>query len=264
MRSRLWREPLLHFVVAGTLLFAAHAFLRRRERTVVVDAPVERHLATDFQALRGRPPTRPELDREIERHVQREVVVREAIRRDLVANDAQLKNQLVALFREAEGRAFVVPDPTERELQAFLASRAAEYEVPRRYDFEHAFARRGPEARPRAEGFLRELTAGADVRSLGDPFPEGPVLAAATVPQLDAWLGPAFTRELSRLRAGEAAVIESSHGVHAVRLRLAEGGVPPFAALRERLLRDFRQTARERHVDRVVEELVDGYRVERE
>jgi len=63
-RSTWWREPLLHFVVLGGLLFAIdHVLVGRADdpNTIVVGAEVDTEARQLFKASRGRDPSAEEL-----------------------------------------------------------------------------------------------------------------------------------------------------------------------------------------------------------
>src|SRR5271168_3044187 len=71
-QQRRWlREPLLHFIVLGLLLFAANSFITHG-RTVAatpkqIDITIDdlRQMAIYFQSQWGRPPTPEEVDRHL-------------------------------------------------------------------------------------------------------------------------------------------------------------------------------------------------------
>src|SRR4051812_2709838 len=76
------REPLLHFVVLGGLLFAAdRAFLSKADdpRTIVVGADVERETKETFKALRNRDPSAEEMEALHRVWLDNEVLYREGL-----------------------------------------------------------------------------------------------------------------------------------------------------------------------------------------
>ena len=73
--AALLREPLVHFLVAGAVLFVAMAGRAPDvgERRIVVDEPVVAALVNHHVRAFRRPPTAPELDELIRDHVRGEV-----------------------------------------------------------------------------------------------------------------------------------------------------------------------------------------------
>ncbi len=95
---RLLREPLLHFLAIGGLiflLFAAADDTRETPADVIVITP-ERidQLAAGFSSVWNRLPTDDELDALIEEHVRGEVYYREALALGLDRNDAVVRRRL--------------------------------------------------------------------------------------------------------------------------------------------------------------------------
>src|SRR5689334_17421890 len=76
------REPLLHFIVLGAVLFGAdHLLTSRKEdpRTIVVDAAVDQHAIDVFRNARGRDPNSEELYALRKVWLNNEVLYREGI-----------------------------------------------------------------------------------------------------------------------------------------------------------------------------------------
>ena len=80
--KRWLREPLLHFVLLGALIFAGYALVRRddglRADEIVVTQAQLAMLATTFAGTWQRPPTADEMDGLIRDYVREEVAAREA------------------------------------------------------------------------------------------------------------------------------------------------------------------------------------------
>ena len=95
---KLWREPLVHFLVIGAGLFLAFGLTRdeRDDATnrIVVDAAQVEQLAAQFRRTWLRPPTEQELAGLIESHVRDEVYYREALVMGLDQNDPQVRRRM--------------------------------------------------------------------------------------------------------------------------------------------------------------------------
>ena len=83
--SRLAREPLVHFVLIGAVVFVAYAFLadgdeaETRDRIVVTEGRVLQ-LAQIFAKTWQRPPTPQELRGLLDAYIKEEVYYREAVK----------------------------------------------------------------------------------------------------------------------------------------------------------------------------------------
>ena len=92
------REPLLHFVLLGGLLFAGYGLARREprsdpERIVVSPGQIE-HMVASFVRMRQRPPTPEEVKGLVDQYVREEVLSREAMKLGLDRNDVIIRRRL--------------------------------------------------------------------------------------------------------------------------------------------------------------------------
>ncbi len=132
VRTTLWREPLLHFVVAGSALFALFALLGEQEarddRILVTRSDVER-LAETWRLQWERSPTEAELVRQLDAFVRVEVLYREAVAQGLGQGDAIIRRRL------AQKMDFVLESmgdqspPDDEELRRFLAAEPGRFRV---------------------------------------------------------------------------------------------------------------------------------------
>jgi len=97
--SRWLRDPLLHFLAIGALLFAAYSWLGSGSGTaagdVVVGAAEIEALAAGWQRKWRRPPTTAELERLVEEEVRRELLYREALALGLDRDDDVVRRRLI-------------------------------------------------------------------------------------------------------------------------------------------------------------------------
>src|SRR4051812_42950996 len=93
---RLLAEPMLHFLAIGALLFMLHARLHPPggERIVVSSAFLDA-LRQDHARRTGHPPTADEERGLVERHVDEEVLYREALALGLDRGDVIVRRRLI-------------------------------------------------------------------------------------------------------------------------------------------------------------------------
>ena len=100
MVGRWWREPLIHFLLIGALLFGAYRWVQPRRD--VGPSSTQIRLSLDeltqlillFRSQWQREPTPQELDRLIERKVQDEILYREALAMGLDKDDTIVKRRM--------------------------------------------------------------------------------------------------------------------------------------------------------------------------
>ena len=106
----LWREPLLHFLLIGLLLFLLYGKVAPPSddgnRITVTQAGIAA-LASQFQATWSRPPTPAELQGLVDSHVRDEILFREGAALGLLEDDPVIKRrvrQKLEVLVEEEGK----------------------------------------------------------------------------------------------------------------------------------------------------------------
>jgi hypothetical protein len=264
----LLREPLVHFVVLGALVFGAHALITSKrgpeERRVTLEPPIRAELAKEFERKHGRGPNAAEAEELAQSWANDEVLFREGEKLGLDRGDPVVRGRVIAKMKGVLEGLVIVPQPTDADLEAWLAADRARYETPVRYDLEHVFVAESHEdARQRAERHLAELESGAKPEGKGDAFPSGARHERRSADYLSRTFGKAFAETITRAPPNAWQLVESDRGWHVARLTRREGGErPTLAALRGKLVRDW-QTARKKELVAVkLAELVASYQVE--
>lgn len=93
------RQPLLHFMAIGLVIFAVFGLRNDiskpvQNKVIVVTAATAARLAAGFEATWRRPPTDVEIAGLMENHVCEEVLVREALALGLDRGDAAIRRRL--------------------------------------------------------------------------------------------------------------------------------------------------------------------------
>ena len=236
----LLREPLVHFLALGALLFL---FFEWRggaagpgSMRIVVTPGLVQHLASGFARTWQRPPTQAELKGLVDEHVKEEIATREAVAMGLDRDDTvirrRLRQKLEFLVEEEAAQA----PPSEADLRSWLERHPQVFQAEPRAALRQVFLsvqRRGAAARAEAERLLARLRTagpGASVDELGDPsmlpreLPLGPVSEVART------FGPDFAQGVASLPTGQwSGPVTSSYGLHLV--LVTERETPPLPAL---------------------------------
>jgi hypothetical protein len=252
LTRHLLREPLVHFIVLGAALFLLHRAVAPTAdgRTIVVPASLLDGLARDQERRVGRAPTPEERDGLLQRWIDDEVRYREGLALGLDRGDVIVRRRLVQKMDFLLEGSTPVPAPTDADLEAFLAANAQRYATPDRVTFEQVFASHGTPGEPaekRAAAWLPQLTSGATTDGLGDPFMRGRTMTQASEEDVAGVFGPAFAKAVLALPLDRwSGPIESSYGMHAVRVTArTAGGAPSLADVRDAVTRDWRAQQRE-------------------
>jgi hypothetical protein len=251
---RLYRDPLLHFAVAGTLLFIGYALMNRDETSTPSTEPVHigngevRWLKETFSNQWQRTPTDDELRGLVAGFLEEELLAREAKTLGLDQNDTIVRRRL------AQKLAFLVDDtsrvaePNEQELREFYNTNAERFRVEPRLSFTQIFF--NPARREHAETDAKAAlvllsTASGDDRAttMGDPTlleTEYHDVDAQTISNL---FGSDFARGVSLLKPGSwAGPVKSGYGVHLVRItNQRPATLRPFEEIRPKVLEEWRR-----------------------
>jgi hypothetical protein len=260
---RVWafvrREPLVHFMVLGALLFGADALRRSAEReTIVIDEPAIQAMVDQQTQFLGRPLTEPERQRVVQGMVDDAVLLREAYKRGL-EQDSLVDQHLVQKMRFLLNED--LPEPSEAELRAYLEANLERYRSPPAVTLDQVYFA-DPAAVP--DGLLERLRAGAAIEGLGDPlFMLGSRLTNYSARDLGDLFGADNAERIFAMPPGEwQGPLRSTEGVHFVRVVSAQPArVPAFEEVRNSVLEDWRRAQQVENVAKRVAELRTRYRI---
>lgn len=254
---RLLREPTVWFFVVGAVLFVANRFVAGNPRVIEVTPGVKAGLERQFRDTNGRPPTPDELSAALRKWEWDEVLYREAIRERLDRDDPTIRAVLADHERARLALGVVDREPTDDELDRWLAAHRELYEVPRRYDYQVvSFAKRDPAASIARSRYLEALARGADPRTLGRPILGGNL----TADELGSRLGPSLAARIIALPQGRWEPLEDENNLLAARVNATGGGLPPPEVLRARLIADWSYATRQSAIEQAVQRLAARYR----
>ena len=247
---RLLREPLVHFLALGTAIFAVASLVGgagagRSDRIALSAGDVEL-LALGFERTWQRAPSPDELAGLVEERVREEVYYREALALGLDRDDTIVRRRLRQKM-EFLSEDLAAAEPTDADLEAWLAAHPERFRVAPRVDFRQVFLsreRRGEHTRADAERMLAVLRAGGgggDPAALGDPLPlpgDGHDLSEREVARL---FGADFAARLFALEPGAwQGPVESAYGLHLLFAReRTPGRDPALAEVRDEVAREW-------------------------
>ena len=229
--QRLIREPLVHFLLIGALLFGIHTYIHttnvaNRSDVITVSPQLIAQLSKTWERQWKRPPTARELQHLVESNVQEEVLYREALAMNLDQNDTIVRRWLVQKM-DFLSRDMIPPvEPTDEEIQAYFEEHAQDYVQPARVSFSHIFFdadRRGEKAKSDAVAALNQLNAEKPIPDrapqLGDRFMLNYDYTAQEPLDVRQYFGKTFTDELFALKPDQwQGPVESGYGLHLIRV----------------------------------------------
>jgi hypothetical protein len=270
MLGRVFKEPLLHFLLLALLIFAGYGLLNadadEKPDTIVVTAPKIEQMAMLFAKTWQRPPTASELRGLIDDYVKEEILVRQALELRLDRDDTVVRRRLRQKMEFLGAADLEAPAPTDAELQAYLTANSAAFEIDPMLSFRQIFLNpklHGNVVEQDAAAILEVLLSqpAADPAQLGDATllpPELPPTSKRIVGEI---FGADFAEAIDKAIPGQwTGPIRSSFGLHLVRvMERVPGRVPALAEVREAVARDWANARRKELEERRFAELLKRY-----
>ena len=209
--SFLWREPLVHFILAATVLITLHHFLVRP--AIEVSPQLANGLRKEYETRWSRKATDADMARLVRDYIEDEVLFREALKTGLV-NDNRVRALLVATMRSSLRP--ILNAPTDADLEKLRAETPDTYRFPAQVGFEHvSFS----DEKSIPAGLLEKLRAGAPTAGLGEAVHLANPLPPTFRPQLERIFGPDFVKALLQCKKDVwNGPIKSERGIHFIRI----------------------------------------------
>jgi len=262
-RSRVpeWlREPLLHFIVLGGVLFAADHFLNARAgdpHTIVVGADVDKEAKEMFKASRGHEPNREEMDALHRVWLDNEVLYREGIAMQVDKGDTAIRDRVIFKALSVIDANVKLPVPDEKRLREWFEQHRVKYDEPTRYDFEEA-ALAGENSEAAVRGFVAALNSGTP----GDAKAGLRVFKGRPYSNLVQSYGADFAKMLEESPPNEWRALQTQSGWRAMRLNAITPAKPAdFEVLRGVVLQDWKDATAAEQRTAAVRALAKKYTV---
>jgi peptidyl-prolyl cis-trans isomerase C len=270
MTSRLLKDPLLHFLVFGALLFGAWFSLGKYEddggnsdQQIVIDQDQLDHLKALWKLQWKRDPAPADVAAIIDRYLRQEVFYREALKMNLDHNDEIIKKRLAQKMEAvANDLSKLIAPPTDERLRDYFHTRKDFFTLPPAYAFQQVLFL--PEEKAASEATLTALRQGAGIppeRRNKLALPVAWSLTAVT--DLDNAFGGNFVEALEELPAGQwLGPIRSGYGWHLVYIDDKQPArLPPFEEVRDFVAREYEYQSVLKAQDQVYESLLARYEV---
>ncbi|MGY3450458.1 peptidylprolyl isomerase [Bradyrhizobium sp. USDA 4353] len=218
----LLREPLLHFLVLGGLIFAADAILHppaKDEKVITVTKALRQSFIDTFDEDKQRVPSEAELQKMTEAWVASEILYREGKLLGVDRGDEMIRDRVAFKLQYLIFDQVRVPQPTDEQLKAWFAENHQRFDEPERVSFfmtppsDEATARRN----------LDDIQAQRESEELRD---QTRAILDRPVPSLADAFGQSFRDNLLKMPLQEWTLLQSKDGWHVVRLDARKPGAP--------------------------------------
>jgi len=241
--KRWLREPLLHFLLLGVVLFAAYAYMQggrggvESSKQIALSLDDLRTMDLYFESQWHRPPTPAEFQAMVEDKVREEVLYREGLAMGLDKDDEIVKRRMAQKMQFLAEDVAAAHEPSTAELKAWFEKNSNKFALPSRYSFRHLYFspdKRGKNAQADAAAALTKIAGQPEDSKLaaasGDSFMFQDYYGDRTPEAIAKEFGPQFAVALEKLKPGSwQGPVESGYGWHLVYVdTVIPGRIPAF------------------------------------
>ena len=268
--KKILKEPLLHFLLLGGLLFLVFELSGKEgdgsdgDETIVVTSARIEQLASVFSKTWQRPPTQRELEGLVNDFILEEVYYRRAremgIDRDDIVIRRRLRQKLEFFTDDAAG----LMEASDEELTAFLAENPDRFRRESTYTFRQVYInpeRHADGLDEHIAGLLASLKAGEEVVGESSLIPDA--MLEAGEQEVDRTFGRGFAERLDEVPLGEwSGPVPSGLGVHLVKIdERVPGEIPPLSEVRSKVEVEWSNARRLEMREQVNEKLRERYEI---
>lgn len=268
---KLLSEPFVHFVILGGMIFAGHSLwqqhITKLDRTIFVSPAEMERQAQIFATENQRQPTDEDLEGLLFAHIEEQVLMREAQRLGLDADDTIIRRRLAQKMRFMIDDIGAPPVPDRDVLKTWFKANTDKFMRPETRSFEHIYlSPRGRADTVIAEAEkLRDAGISNDWKTQGDAFMTGRTFKTLAASAVQRDFGTRFSQALFALedKPEWQGPLNSAFGVHLVRLTdVTPETLPAFEDITPEVEAVWSETAKRKENSEALKALILKYKVE--
>jgi hypothetical protein len=271
--SKWLKEPLIHFLLLGALIFIVYdqfAGPGRAPGEIYISRGQQENLLNTFSRTWQRPPSPAEFQGLLQDYVRQEIAYRESQAMGLDQDDIVIRRRLRQKLELLAEDVAALAAPTDEDLQTYLDQHPADFLVEPRLTLRQVYFsrdRRGAAAEQDALQLLQRIASdgpAGDFETFGDPLPLPSELRDMRESEIARLFGGVFTDGLQGLATGRwTGPVESGFGLHLVFIEQRQAGrVPELDEVRQAVRREWSSQRRREAVDGLYERLAENYTIE--
>ena len=266
MIAKYLKEPLLHFLVLGGLIFALYGYINGgfEEQKIVISKAQINQLIYRWQKKHLAKPSKEEIDKMVENAIYKEVMSREAIKIGLDINDHIIKRRLVQKMEFVSSDLSLLAKPTTKELKTYLQKHSERFRLPPKIDFISIYLN------PSLVDIYKKIKVVKDslniknYQELSDPFMLDSNYKNATYQDISRKFGKEFASKVFKLEPLKwSNPIKSGYGIHFVYItKKTIGKMPKLDSIKEILTNQYMGELREKNNRTFYQNLRKEYKIE--
>jgi len=232
------REPVLHFLILGAVLFAVDHFISAgtdSPRVIVVDGVVDDQARQVFKNARGRDPNAEELFALRRVWLDNEVLYREGLALGVEKGDAVIRDRVIFKALSMVSAELKLPPAADKVLRDWFEKNHVKYDEPVRYDFQEAVI-----SGERTEAAVKALAEKLQSGTGGETDAGLRVFKGRPRTNIVEGYGEGFATTLEQSPEGRWLVLSTRDGWRVVQLvGVAPGKLAAFESLRGAVMQDW-------------------------
>jgi hypothetical protein len=223
--KKLIKEPLLHFLVLGALIFAYYDWVSGGipdSEEILITRGDQQHLLNIFARTWQRPPTTQEFEGLLQDHIRNEIAYREGVAMGFDQGDTIIRRRMRQKLELLTDEIVALAEPTDNELGEFLQTNPELFRLDPRFDLRLIYFskdQRGNSAHADALTLLERLKQdpSSDWTTMGDPWLLPNEYRDTSFNDLERQMGESFTEAVQDIEPGEwTGPVTSGYGLHLV------------------------------------------------
>lgn len=260
--KRALKEPLIHFLLIGALLFFGYGLFNREpaagSHTVQITIAEANWLKETWVRQWHRPPSEEEFRGLLAGYLKETLLAREAEAMGLAQNDTIIRRRLAQKMEFVVQDTTRLADPDDKVLRSFYEANPSRYQRPANVSFTQIFFK----TLSAAQQALAQRPA-RHPDGLGAPSMLARDHTGADLQAVQSQFGEAFGTQLFAIEPGQwQGPLASTYGFHLVRVSERQEATPhPFAEIRAQVLEDWLRDQQEKAGECYFAELRKKYTV---
>lgn len=265
------KEPLVHFLLLGALLFAVYGLVDNdadQENVIIIDDYDMKNLIASWEMQWKRIPDQKELKNLVDQNLRQEIFYQEALKMNLDHNDEIIKRRLAQKMLFLSNDLASLKEPTDEELKAFFNEHSSDYELAPVFTLYQVVYGNDYHNDPNkiAEQRLKTLNniSPTDLTDKGDPLPFQFHYSEINAADLNRVFGTRFSDQLIDEEVRQwFGPVRSAYGSHLIFLEAKKAAeIPAFDAVKDQVKRDYAYYFQNQLNDQLYAELKKTYRIE--
>ena len=245
--KKLIKEPLVHFIFLGVLIFGIYAVIGEKEEsenTIVFDTYDLDNILSSWEMQWKRPPTPQELSSLIAQNIKQEIFYKEALSMNLDHNDEIIKRRLAQKMEFLSKDLANLNTPTDDDIETYYEENGMNYKLPPNYTLYQLVFSTDNRDDPKqdAQTILNQFQNASpeEMENKGDKLPFKYYYEKVYADDLGAQFGSVFANALPNVSVGKwEGPVQSGFGYHVVYIKeRVEPQIPPLDAIKEKVLTD--------------------------